>query len=170
MSSFGSQIRKRARELEKAGVDVKTVMNEVQENATIAAVEAATKGTPPNGPHTKLAGTNMRSGALAQAWSTDSVTKPKNGRTILANNQLYASYVNDGHRVDKHFVPGLIVNDGLLERLPDPSAGGIMVGVRTDYVPGLFMKEKGIGAFRTSMRRQMEQRVREVIEKSDLHA
>ena len=54
-------------------------------------------------------------------------------RTELNNHMQYASYVNDGHRVDKHFVPGLIKNGSLLERSPDGS-GGLMVGTKTTYV------------------------------------
>lgn len=169
MSSFGSQIRKRLKQLEKAGQYMPQVIDEVAEAATIAAVEKAVSKTPPNG--AGVAGTNMRTGVLAQAWVTDSVTKPRRGRTILANNaeangQQYASYVNDGHRVDKHFVPGLIVNGDKLERV-DPDAGGIMVGTQTAYVPGLYMKEAGIGAYRTHIRRDLARRVRELIERQN---
>ena len=62
--------------------------------------------------------------------------------TVLANNMEYASYVNDGHRMDKHYVPGLMVNpfNGMLERVP-PDAGGIVVGTKTTYVEGLFMTD-----------------------------
>lgn len=164
MSSFGSQIRKRLKQLEKAGQYMPQVIDEVAEAATYAAIEKATSKTPPNG--AKLAGTNMRTGALAQAWATDSETRPRKGRTLLANNQQYASYVNDGHRVDRHFVPGLIVNGDMLERV-DPDAGGIMVGTRTSYVPGLYMKEAGIGAYRAHIRRDLASRVRELIERQN---
>ena len=62
--------------------------------------------------------------------------------TLLANNKDYASYVNDGHRMDRHFVPGLYVNpsSGMLEINPDGS-GGLVVGTQTSYVPGLHMEE-----------------------------
>ena len=110
MSSFGSQMRKRLEELHKAGQDVPRIMVEVAEGATIAAVESATEKTPPNG-GVSISGTGTRSGGLAQHWSTDSVTKPVitgvSVRTTLANNMQHASYVNDGHRMDQHFVPGL---------------------------------------------------------------
>ena len=79
---------------------------------------------------------------------------------MLANNKQYASYVNDGHRVDKHYVPGLINNGGLLERV-DPDVGGIMVGTKTTYVPGLYMKEKAIGKYRSVVRKELDRRVRE---------
>ncbi len=120
MSSFGSQMRKRLDELRRAGENVPKIMAEVAEGATIEAVRVAAEKTPPN--DGTLAGTNMRSGQMAQHWATDSVTTPVVTaavvRTELNNNMQYASYVNDGHRVDKHFVPGLIINGNLLERSP----------------------------------------------------
>ena len=123
----------------------------VAEDATIAAIEAATDATPPAG---DLRGTKTRTGELKAHWATDSVIKPqKRGRqliTALANSMQYASYVNDGHRMDRHFVPGLYINpfSGLLEY----DAGrkdevGIVVGTKTQYVPGLFMAEKGEEAY-----------------------
>ena len=133
MSSFGSQMRKRFAELNKAGKDVPKIMMEVAEGATIEAVRVAKENTPPNG-GAAIAGTNTRSGQLAQHWELDSQTKPiysgGSVRTVLANDKQYASYVNDGHRVDKHYVPGLIANGNLLERI-DPDVGGIMVGTKT---------------------------------------
>ena len=165
MSSFGSQIRKRLEELRKAGESIPDIMYEVAEGATIEAVRVATENTPPNG--SSIAGTNTRSGQMAQHWALDSQTQPRGlmlGRasavTTLANNMQYASYVNDGHRMDKHFVPGLIENGGLLERV-DPDVGGIMVGTKTTYVPGKYMKEKAIGKYRSVVRKELDKRVRE---------
>ena len=163
MSSFGSQMRKRLAELNKAGKDVPKIMIEVAEGATIEAVRVATENTPPNG-GAAIAGTNMRSGQMAQHWELDSQTKPiysgGSVRTVLANDMQYASYVNDGHRVDKHYVPGLIANGNLLERV-DPDVGGIMVGTKTTYVKGLYMKQKAIGKYRDVVRKELDKRVRE---------
>lgn len=149
-------------ELRKAGEDVPKIMAEVAEAATIEAVRVAAENTPPNG--TSIAGTNTRSGQMAEHWELDSQTKPvmtgSSAQTVLANNKQYASYVNDGHRVDKHYVPGLINNGGLLERV-DPDAGGIMVGTKTTYVPGLYIKEKAIGKYRSVVRKELDRRVRE---------
>lgn len=158
MSGFGAQMRKRLEELKKAGQDVPKIVAEVAEGATIEAVRVATEHTPPNG--TGIAGTHMRTGQLAQHWTLDSETVPVNGVTWLKNNQQYASYVNDGHRVDRHFVPGLVPNEGLLERVNDPGTG-IMVGTKTTYVPGLYMKEKAVGRYKTVVRMELEKRVRE---------
>lgn len=161
MSSFGAQCRKRLEELRRAKQDIPKIIDEVAEVATIEAVRTARDHTPPNG-GAPLAGTNMRTGAMAAAWERDSITTPTHGRTVLINNQEYASYVNDGHRVDKHYVPGLYPNGGLLERV-DPNVGGIVVGTRTSYVPGLYMKEKAIGKYRTTVYRMLQQKVREVL-------
>ena len=163
MSSFGSQMRKRLAEFNKAGKDVPKIMMEVAEGATIEAVRVAAENTPPNG-GAAIAGTNMRSGQMAQHWELDSQTKPiysgGSVRTVLANDKQYASYVNDGHRVDKHYVPGLIANGNLLERV-DPDVGGIMVGTKTTYVKGLYMKQKAIGKYRDVVRKELDKRVRE---------
>lgn len=169
MSSFGSQMRKRLEELRRAGQNVSRIMDEVAEGATIEAVRIATENTPPNG-GAAIAGTNTRSGDMAQHWATDSQTTPMGGalsgghefHTVLANNMQYASYVNDGHRVDKHFVPGLVINGDMLEEDPD-GEGGIMVGTKTTYVKGRYMKEKAVGRYRTVVRMELDKRVREVM-------
>lgn len=161
MSSFGAQCRKRLEELRRAKQDIPKIIDDVAEVATIEAVRTARDHTPPNG-GAPLAGTNMRTGAMAAAWERDSITTPTHGRTVLINNQEYASYVNDGHRVDQHYVPGLYPNGGLLERV-DPNVGGIIVGTKTSYVPGLYMKEKAIGKYRTTVYRMLQQKVREVL-------
>lgn len=161
MSSFGAQCRKRLEELRRAKQDIPKIIDEVAEAATIEAVRTARDHTPPNG-GAPLAGTNMRTGAMAAAWERDSITTPTHGRTVLINEQEYASYVNDGHRVDQHYVPGLYPNGGLLERV-DPNVGGIVVGTVTQYVKGLYMKEKAIGKYRTTVYRMLSQKAREVL-------
>ena len=159
MSSFGSTMRKRFEMLRKAGQDVPKIINEVAEGATIEAIRVATQNTPPN--NAKISGTGTRSGQMAQHWTTDSITKPQNGRTVLANNLQYASYVNDGHRMDKHFVPGLMVDAGMLQKIPSGLKGGIMVGTKTTYVPGIHMKERAIGRYRQVCRIELDKRVKE---------
>lgn len=165
MSSFGSQIRKRFAELHRAGQNVPKIMMEVAEGATIAAVDVAAENTPPNG-GAPIAGTNTRSDGMAQRWAADSETTPvySNGSvtTYLNNNKQYASYVNDGHNVTKHFVPGLTVNktSGLIEEDPN-NEGGIMVGTKTTFVEGKYMKQKAIGKYRSVVRRELDKRVRE---------
>ena len=120
-------------------------LNDIAKTATERAVEKAAELTPPT--QNDLRGTNTRTGEMKQHWATDSDTNPqKRGKdlvTRLANDKEYASYVNDGHRMDRHFVPGLYINpySGMLEY--DPGADvGIVVGTKTAYVPGLFMVDE----------------------------
>lgn len=127
-------------------------MEDLSRDATYAAIDAATVATPPT--ENDLRGVKTRTGALKDHWAADSevdpVHKDRAYDTYLRNNQPYASYVNDGHRMDKHFVPGLYVNpySGQLEY--DEAMRnevGITVGTKTQYVTGLFMAEKGEEAF-----------------------
>ena len=116
----------------------------IAKGATIRAVEKATELTPPT--MDDLSGTNTRSGVMKQHWASDSKVIPvRRGDTYvteLSNDKQYASYVNDGHRMDRHFVPGLVINpeSGMLEYNAD-GKGGIVVGTRTQYVESLFMEE-----------------------------
>ena len=109
----------------------------IAKGATIRAVEKAAELTPTT--LDDLSGTNTRSGDMKQHWASDSkVTPVKRGDTYvteLNNDKQYASYVNDGHRMDRHFVPGLVINpeSGMLEYNPN-GKGGIVVGTKTKYV------------------------------------
>lgn len=151
--------------MQKAREDLPKVIGEAVRKATKAAVEAATRATPPKddtgrGPYI---GANMVTGALENAWKKDSITKPRARNagggyisfvTSLRNNQPYASYVNDGHRLDRHFVPGLHINpyNGLLEKDDaGMETGGLIVGTKTKYVKGEFMVDKGKEAYRETL-------------------
>ncbi len=168
MSSWGSQLRKRIAELHKAGEDVPKILEEIAEGATIEAVRVATENTPPNG-GAAIAGTNTRSGQMAQHWQLDSQTVPMGGalsggktfRTTLANNMQYASYVNDGHRVDRHYVPGLIKNGTVLENVGSEWGAGLMVGTKKTYVEGKYMKEKAVRKYRSIVKSELTRRVKE---------
>lgn len=161
MAVFGSSIQKRLTELQKAQKDVPLIIERTAAGATRRAVEVAVKNTPPNTGWLK--GTNMRTGAMAQAWVTDSETHPVNGRTVLANNQQYASYVDKGHRMDKHFVPGLIINGGMLERAADGDDGGIMVGTKTSYVKGLYITNKARREYRAAVNEILDREVKKLL-------
>lgn len=129
----------------------------IAKTATIKAIEKATEMTPPTSDG--IGGTNTRTGELKQHWETDSKKDPERMGddyvTHLNNDKNYASYVNDGHELKKHFVPGLVINpySGLLEMNPN-GEGGIMVGTKTSYVEGIFMKEAAIEEYKKSVKRQ----------------
>ena len=165
--SFTVNLQQRIQQLKKAKADIPKVLTKVARDATIRAVEAATDATPPT--VGDLRGTNTRSGELKQHWVTDSKTEPKmtgnSVETELCNNLDYSSYVNDGHRMDRHFVPGLYINEesGLLEY--DPSADvGIVVGTKTKYVKGKFMADKGKQVYEYTVLSELDKQVQELME------
>jgi hypothetical protein len=62
--------------------------------------------------------------------------------------------------MDRHFVPGLVINGDYIEKSAD-GKGGLIVGTKTTYVKGLYMKEKAIGKYRQTVRKMLDQEVRE---------
>lgn len=152
-------LRERLRQLEANRPRIEAKIADACRNATIRAVEKATELTPPT--QNDLAGTNTRSGEMKQHWSTDSQIDPRKSGdkyiTELNNDKDYASYVNDGHRMDRHFVPGLYVNpySDLLEYDPSKDVG-IVVGTKTSYVPGIPMVDQAIETYRETLKSELE--------------
>lgn len=121
----------------------------------------------------------MITGELAQSWSTDSQTIPKKAgkdfATTIASDQEYASYVNDGHDMDKHFVPGLYIDDnGLLsyepkedERKKMEEQGkkiGMMVGTKTTKVEGLDIVKKALEKYDEVAKIELDKLAKEMFE------
>lgn len=151
-------LKERMSQLNKNRPLVKAKITQACEAATMRAVEKAVELTPPT--QNDLLGTNTRSGEMKQHWPADSKTTPEISgdkyTTYLKNDKEYASYVNDGHRMDRHFVPGLYINpySGLLEY--DPTAKvGIVVGTKTSYVPGLHMVDVAVEVWRQTLRSEL---------------
>lgn len=164
--SFSAYLSK----MQRARKDIMSVLADAAEASMLEAVRATMDATPPKagtgrGP---FIGSNMITGQLKQHWATDSTTKPiVSGQTIttaLANDMQYASYVNDGHRMDRHFVPGLYVNpdSGLLEYDPDADVG-LTVGTKTKYVKGEFMADKGRKAYQNTLAAVLGVKVKELL-------
>jgi hypothetical protein len=167
MANFGDAIQARINQLRERGANVPEILKNAQERATIRAIETAKAKTPPND-DTPLRGTNMITGDLQSSWDEDSQATPqvsgKKYTTVLANNKDYASYVNDGHRMDKHFVPGLYIDEftGLLAMGEYNQVGGMYVGTQTDYIEGLYMKEAALETFSEVAEFELRKRVREL--------
>ena len=165
--SYTVSLQQRIQQLKKIRADIPRILDEVARDATIRAVEATEDATPPKAGRGQ-SGTNTLTGELKAHWPTDSETEPKRQGnehvTALANNVEYASYVNDGHRMDKHFVPGLYVNPGTGALEYDPSADvGIVVGTKTPYVNGEFMVDKGIEAYRRTVLAELDRKIQEAV-------
>lgn len=151
-------------QLKKAQADLPAALAKAATASTRRAIKAAADATPPKAGTGRLAGTNMLTGELKAHWATDSQTKPTiNGNlyeTMLANNKEYASYVNDGHRMDKHFVPGLYIDEnGQLNRDLTHKVG-LMVGTKTKYVKGEFMTDKGTEAYSSALKTALHKEIR----------
>lgn len=166
--SKSMSLQKRIQQLKKARADLPEILYNAAKEATLAAVEAAADATPPKDGRGSHFGTNTLTGELKAHWATDSQTEPEavqgGYQTVLANNVEYASYVNDGHRMDRHFVPGLYINEGsgLLEY--DPSANvGLVVGTRTKYVKGEFMVDKAKEAYQKTLEAILDEKIGELM-------
>lgn len=165
--SYTVSLQQRIQQLKKIRADIPRILDEVARDATMRAVEAAADATPPKAGRGQ-AGTNTLTGELKAHWPIDSDIEPKQRGnehvTALANNVEYASYVNDGHRMDKHFVPGLYVNPGTGTLEYDPSADvGIVVGTKTPYVNGEFMTDKGVEVYRRTVLSELDKRIQEAM-------
>ena len=162
---LGDGLRKRLAELEKRFPDIKNRLADIAQGATLQAVELAVELTPPNTfEDGEQRGVNMISGEMAQHWVSDSSCTPVGVgfSTILANNMEYASYVNDGHRVDRHFVPGLYIDaDGLLSRDLGRKCG-LVVGTKTTYVEGLHITEKAMDRYDEVARTELDKLTGEI--------
>ena len=151
-------IQQRLNELRRLQADIPNIMYRVAHQATMAAVQAAQAATPPKEGTGRdpYIGEGTVTGELKAHWGTDSETEPvvtvaSSGavyKTKLKNNMEYVSYVDQGHRLDRHFVPGLYIDpeSGLLSYDPARKTG-IMVGTRTKYVKGEFMVDKAKAAY-----------------------
>ena len=163
-------LQQRLRQLQKAGANLDQVCRAAAKQATLRAVEAAANATPPKaGTGRGVAlGANTVSGELKAHWDADSQKEPQKTaagwETILANNKDYASYVNDGHRLDRHFVPGLYIDphSGQLKRDIEGKKG-LVVGTKTKYVKGEFMVDKAKAAYEDTLLAELDRHVREVI-------
>lgn len=165
--SYTVSLQQRLQQLKKAQADLPELLYRTAKGATLRAIEAAQAATPPKegtgrGPYI---GTNTITGELKAHWATDSRAEPQidgtSYQTELNNGMEYASYVDQGHRMDRHFVPGLYINpeSGLLEY--DPSAEvGLVVGTKTRYVKGEFMVDKAKGAYKKAVLTELDKEIR----------
>lgn len=164
--SYTVTLQQRIQQLKKAQANLPDILYKTAKGATMRAVEAAMDATPPKKGTGSLKGTHTRTGELKQHWATDSITEPvvtgAKYETLLANNKDYASYVNNGHRMDRHFVPGLYIDEnGQLNY--DPSAKvGLVVGTKTQYVKGEFMTDKAKEAYERAVLSTLDKEILEL--------
>ena len=155
-------LEERYKQLEKMLPELEQKITGAARDATLRAIKKATELTPQT--QDDLRGTNTRSDGARQHWATDSDPAPKRRGdkivTQLNNDKDYISYLNDGHQMDRHFVPGLYINtgSGVLEYDADYAAGGggIMVGTKTSYVPGLYMADAAKKVYQETVKTELD--------------
>lgn len=167
--ALGDALQKRMEELAKRQPMIEKRLAEIAKGATLRAVEAAVEKTPPNTYEDgEIRGVHSITGELAEHWNTDSQTEPDHfgGQftTALANDKQYASYVNDGHNVDKHFVPGLYVDDDDVLSYDPARDVGLVVGTKTKYVDGLYMKEAGVDEYKEVAEKELDKLAKEMFQ------
>ena len=168
--SYQVSLQRRLQELKKAQADLPNILYKTAKGATMRAIEAAMDATPPKKGTGSLKGTHTRTGELKQHWATDSITEPMGGAlsggssytTFLKNSMEYASYVDQGHRMDKHFVPGLYIDEnGQLARDLTGKVG-LVVGTKTRYVKGEFMVDKAKEAYEKAVLTELDKEIKKL--------
>lgn len=163
--SFHVSLQQRIQQLKKLQADLPDFFQYASTEATKRAVQATTDATPPK-PGSRY-GTNTITGELKAAWAADSIIEPtKRGTqyvTALVNLKQYASYVNDGHRMDRHFVPGLYIDANGMLSMDLNADVGMMVGTKTKYVKGEFMTDKGHAEYEKALLEIHDAKIKELI-------
>lgn len=149
---LGDKLRRLARNSEECQKALSKALDQNIEQACEAMEEAAKKHTPHIGDG-KRRGFNVINNSLQESWKAE--YKPiKNkkhfGKITLTNSKPYAGFVQNGHKVKKHFVPWLY-KDGMgtlsYETDHNQPVFGLVVGTKTPYVKGVDMVGPAVKAF-----------------------
>ena len=133
----------------------KKLMAQIRQNARDACEimqEVARENTPHEGDG-KRRGFDVISNSLQDGWHAEfqpSQEPNEVGVVKLENAKYYASYVQNGHKVNKHFVPWLYKDDlGTIsyETEHNQPMFGLVVGTKTPYVKGVDMIGPAHAAF-----------------------
>lgn len=143
--------------LDQMGYKLRERVKDAQRTATKAAVAKAVERTAPNDGIPR--GVNMVTGNMAKRWVTDSNTEPEDKgtqmETLLANNAQYASYANHGHWMYRHFVPGLYVDNGLVNRTDRPGIGLVVAKSGMKWVQGRYMEDAALQEYETVLKQEL---------------
>jgi hypothetical protein len=156
-------------QLEKVTSQLK---NETRKNVKLACYEMvaeAKRCTPPHEGEER--GKNTVTGNMARHWdSSFNIQNDTNIKVRLFNNVQYASYVESGHKMTKHFVPWLYIDgtNTIARHQPVPGEPlfGLVVGTKTKYVPPEHIVEKAkkrfFEAYYTLQKNSIDETIREL--------
>lgn len=144
--------------LDQMGLRLRKQVMEAQRTATIAAVNKAIERTAPNDGIAR--GSNVVTGNMAQHWQKDSKVDPVDEgnrmTTELNCDAPYASYVNEGHWLYRHYVPGLYIDgNGLISKANVPGVGLIVAKDGKKWVPGRYMETDAIEEYRYVLKQEL---------------
>lgn len=137
----------------------------IEKNARIAceAMEQAAKDHTPHSGDGKKRGFNVINDSLQESWMAEykpSQKKKEVGSVSLTNDKPYAIYVQNGHKMKKHFVPWLY-KDGMgtlsYETNQSQPLFGLVVGNKTPFVKGVDMVGPAVDVFNESFDELNEQ-------------
>lgn len=166
--SYTVSLQQRIQQLKKAQADLPNALYEAQKGAVMRAVETAKEATPPaKGEKTgRLAGQNMITGRLMAGWDKSQVEPEISANKLtsyLINDEEYASYVDQGHRMYRHFVPGLYIDEnGQLARDMERDVG-LIVGTKTKYVKGEFMVDKAKETYEKTILSELDKEIQRLM-------
>lgn len=139
------------RAVKKVGKELEHIQKahnaQTQKNVRLACYEMvaeAKRWTPPHEGEER--GKNTVTGNMARHWDSSFRVTLADIKVTLYNNVQYASYVENGHRMKKHFVPWLYIDgtNTIARHQPVPGEPlfGLVVGTKTKYVKPEHIVEK----------------------------
>lgn len=155
---------------EKREQIISGIKQNISDAADVAVLAARQASPHPN--DGKRRGFNVVTGELAAHWSwkyDDGGSSASNklfGTVYLYNDTSYASFVQNGHVMHKHFVPWLYIDAmGTIsyETNHNLPMFGLVVGTKTRYVEGRDMTGPAIKAFDETFKKLTEDLLQEVL-------
>lgn len=150
----------------------KKLKRALQEDARDACevMEQTAKSHTPHENDGKERGFNVISDSLHDSWRGEfkpSLNRKKLGYVTLTNEKPYAPYVQNGHKVTKHFVPWLYKDaTGTIsyETFHAQPMFGLVVGTKTKYVEGIDMVGPAKKAFDESFEESSQKTIKKFAE------
>ncbi|KNY26327.1 HK97 gp10 family phage protein [Pseudobacteroides cellulosolvens] len=106
--------------------------------------------------------TPVLTGDLRKQWVLSNIQRNGNNLTVILSNPLdYASYVEFGHRVDKHYVPGEWKGKRFVY---NPNSNkGVVMGTKTAWIEGKFMATISLKEIQESIPKEWDKRFKQLL-------
>lgn len=146
---IGNDIRAYSNRIKEIQKHVSKQTKRNVKDACYEMVARAKECTPPHEGEER--GRNTVTGNMARHWDSSFDIRNGNINVTLYNNVQYASYVENGHKMDKHFVPWLYIDGTNTIARHQPAPGeplfGLVVGTKTKYVKPEHIVDKAKSRF-----------------------